>query len=252
LTGADGGGTHRDDAPYLDLAREIQLEVARVVADGATGAEALEAAFDGITRRERQRVAKEVFAGLPAEQQWVVLERVFDDEELAEALSGERAARLAAAGRRALATQLVAGDRLDTRALPAGERLTLGLFREAEVDAGVRLGRAAASTARQLGLVATDQPGTFRVIEDVFNPGGGYFVTADYDEATWRTADRLAAHALVRVGALAPDEPVTLEPVLHLGGRVDVETDGDGRVGLLHLGYALVGDVEVFSASRKR
>ena len=246
------GEADRDVAPYLDLAREIQLEVARVAADGTTGTEALEAAFDGITRRERQRVAREVFDRLPADEQWAVLERVLGDDELAEALAGERGARLATAERRVLAASLVDGDRLDPRTVPDGERLTLGLFREAEVDAGVRLGPAAASCARRLGLAATADPGRFRVIEDVFNPGGGYFVTADYDEATWRTQDRLAAHALVRVGSLDAGDGTTLEPVLHLGGRVDVETDGTGRVGLLHLGFALVGDVEIFRASRER
>lgn len=248
----DATGDERDVAPYLDLAREIQLEVARVTADGSAGTEALEAAFEGITRRERRRAAREVFDRLPAEQQWEVLERVLDDDELAEALAGERAARVAAAGRRAAIDRLVTGGRLDPRAVPDGERLTLGLFREAEVEAGLRLGPAAASCARRLGLVATDEPGTFRVIEDVFNPGGGYFVTADYDEATWRTQDRLVAHALVRVGALDPGGGPTLEPALHLGGRVDVETDGTARVGHLHLGWARVGDVEVFSARRER
>lgn len=252
MAGADAPGTDRDEAPYLDLAREIQLEVARVAADGTAGTEALEAAFEGITRRERVRMAREVFDRLPAEEQWAVLERVLGDDELAEALAGVRAARLAAAERRSLAARLVTADRLDPRAVPEGERLALGLFREAEVDAGVRLGPAAASCARRLGLAATDRPGTFRVIEDVFNPGGGYFVTADYDEATWRAHDRLPAHALVRVGSLDTGDPTRLEPVLHLGGRVDVETEGTARVGRLHLGYALVGDVEIFSASRER
>ena len=115
--------------------------MARVAADGSSGTEALDAAFDGITRRERVRVARETFDRLPAEEQWAVLERVFGDDELAEALAGARAARLAAAQRRDRAGRLVtSGDRLDPRAVPDGERLVLGLFREAEVGAGVRPG----------------------------------------------------------------------------------------------------------------
>ncbi|MET0825858.1 MAG: hypothetical protein ABWZ89_05025 [Acidimicrobiales bacterium] len=67
-----------------------------------------------------------------------------------------------------------------------------------------------------------------------------------------RRHDRLAAHALVRLGSIVPgaDGP-GLDPVLHLGGRVDVETQGELREGHLHLGFALLDDVDVFAASRE-
>ncbi|MET0490480.1 MAG: hypothetical protein ABW143_09610, partial [Acidimicrobiales bacterium] len=82
-----GSDTHGDDAQYLDLAREIQREVTRVAADESSDPEALDAVFEGITRRERLRVLRETFDRLPATEQWVVLERTFADDELAEALA---------------------------------------------------------------------------------------------------------------------------------------------------------------------
>jgi hypothetical protein len=92
-------------------------------------------------------------------------------------------------------------------------------------------------------------PGEFTVLEDVFNPLGGYFVTGDYDESTWRR-DRLPGHAVVRPGSTVPDGGGTrLEPVLYRGGRVDVEVDGDLREGLLHLGYASLDAVDVFEGA---
>lgn len=247
-----GSDTRGEDAQYLDLAREIQREVTRVAADDSSGPEALDAVFDGITQRERQRVLRATFDRLPVADQWAVLERVFADDELAEALAGARAARVEAARRRSLATTLVHGDHLDTLAVPAGERVVLGLFREADVRAGITRGPAAANCVRRLGLEATADAGAFQVIEDVFNPNGGYFVTPQYDEAFWRGHDRLPAHGLVRPGSVVAtgDGPV-LEPVLHLGGRVDVETDGELREGHLHLGFALYADVDVFSARRE-
>ena len=247
-----GSDTRGDDAQYLDLAREIQREVARVAADDDAGPEALEAVFDGITRRERLRVLRATFDRLPVDEQWAVLERVFGDDELTEALAGARAARVAAARRRDLAATVATGDRLDTRAVPDGESLVLGLFREADVRAGIARGPGSANCVRRLVLSATAEAGAFRVIEDVFNPDGGYFVTPEYDEAFWLGHDRLSAHGVVRPGSLVVtgDGPV-LDPVLHLGGRVDVEADGELREGHLHLGFALLAGVDVFSARRE-
>lgn len=249
-----GSDTHGDDAQYLDLAREIQQEVTRVAADGGAGPEALEDVFDGITRRERQRVLRATFDRLPVAEQWAVLERVFTDDELAAALAGARAARLAAAQRRERAATVTTGDRLDTLAVPAGEQLVLGLFLEADVRGGIARGPGAANCVRRLAVKATAAAdrGAFQVIEDEFNPAGGYFVTPWYDETFWRSHDRLPAHAIVRLGSIVPGRggPV-LDPVLHLGGRVDVEAEGGLREGRLHLGYALFAGVEVFSARRE-
>ena len=243
-----------DATRYLELAQEIQREVARVASDDSAGPDALDEIFEGITRRERERLARAAFERLDAAQQWAVLERVFGDAVIADALSAERSLALALAQRRERQSRAAAtarsADRLDTLAVPVDEQLTLGLFREPEVRAAIGRGPQATTCARRVVLKATADPGWFHVIEDVFNPEGGYFVTAEYDEETWRTADRLPASARVRPGSITSsgDERV-LEPVLHLGGRVDVEIDGDSRDGRLHLGYALLGDFDLFSGS---
>jgi hypothetical protein len=224
--------------------------VARVAADDDAGPDALEAVFAGITQRERALQARAVFDRLPAEQQWAVVERAFDDDELREALAGHREALVAAGARRRIAAAVADGERLDTVRVPTDGRLVLGLFREADVDAGRSRGAAATTCARRLVLRSTEEPGAFQVIEDVFNPLGGYFVTAAYDESTWHR-DRLPAHAVIRPGSVVPDGgDRRLDPVLHRGGRGDVEVDGDLRAGLLHRGYASLDEVDVFDAAR--
>ena len=76
-------------------------------------------------------------------------------------------------------------------------------------------------------------------------------MTGAYDESTWRR-DRLPAHAVVRPGSIVPDGgDKRLDPVLHRGGRVDVEVDGDLREGLLHLGYATLDEVDVFEGAAR-
>lgn len=51
-------------------------------------------------------------------------------------------------------------------------------------------------------------------------------------------------------GARAPTGPDGgFEPALYRGGRVDVEVDGVARSGHLHLGFALVGDEDVFATA---
>ncbi len=97
-------------------------------------------------------------------------------------------------------------------------------------------------------LLGLEQPGRFRVIEDVFNPAGGYFVTGHYDEDTWRSRDRLPAHAVVSVGSITRGETgESFTPVLYAGGRADFELDGKWLEGLLHVGYVTMGDDDVFS-----
>jgi hypothetical protein len=61
----------------------------------------------------------------------------------------------------------------------------------------------------------------------------------------------LAAHALVRLGSItdAGGEP-SLVPALYLCGRVDIEADGGTRKGRLHLGFALLGETNLFTGER--
>ena len=236
--------------PFLELAREIEREVARVAADDDAGVESLVEAIDLVPRRERQRIALAVFERLPPEAQWSVLERAWGDEEIAAYLEEERSARLAelrrSGARRAVVAAARAAHGLDSRAVPVGEHLTLGLFREPDVGAALRRGHRSDACPRQLVLRST-APGVFRVIEDVFNPRRGYFVTAAYDERTWR-GERLAGHASVRVGSIddGPSGP-SLEPVLYPGARADFEVNGAMVRGQLHLGVVMLGDVDVFA-----
>jgi len=240
-----------DARPFVSLAREIHDEVARAAAAGSD-ADTLVEAIDAIPRRERLQVARAVFDRLPADQQWAVIERTFGDDEIRTALEAERQERLAEARRtstrRALTAGARAADRLDTRDVPADEWLTLGLFLEPDVRAAIARGRSSTACARRLVLRRRSDPGAFQVVEDVFNPAGGYFVTGQYDEETWRTQDRLPAHALVRAGSITEEKSGrSFEPVLYIGGRADFELEGEWLTGRLHLGYLMVGDEDVFA-----
>jgi hypothetical protein len=233
--------------PYLELAREIRAEVDRVAADPS--ADALADAIDAVPVRERRAVALAVFRQLPLDAQWAVLERAFqDDGELRELLAGERDRAAERLSRDARRSALVSGSSFDTRAVLPGEQLTLGLFRERDVRDAVALGHRSTTCARRLVLASAAAEGLLRVIEDVFNPSGGYFVTDDYDRDTWAAIDRLPPHAIVRVGAItsSPDGS-SFDPVLHLGARLDVERDGTAVEGRLHVGFVMVGDVDVFA-----
>lgn len=237
--------------PYLGLAREIRDEVERVASDESATAEALDELFAGFSVQERRRVVREVFERLTPAEQWAVVEHTFDGDEIADVLAEEREVLAEEVARRAARSETVrtvrSGDRLDVLAVPDGELLTLGLFLESDVAAGMRRGPSSTTCARRLSLKATDRRGWFQVIGDVFNPEGGYFVTARYDHTTW-AADRLAPHSFVQVGSVVTvDGAPVLDPVLHLGGRVDVERDGEVADGLLHLGFALVGDHDLFA-----
>ena len=132
--------------------------------------------------------------------------------------------------------------------LAPDEQLTIGLFREVDVQSALAQGRSSSTCARRLVLRGTDDAGVLLVVEDVFNPARGLFVTADYDERTWRD-ERLGAHAVVRLGSIrdgAGDGAPGFVPLIYPGGRVDVESAGTLRRGSLHAGYALVGGTELF------
>ena len=227
--------------PFLELAREISDDVARVVDDPGAPPEALEEAIRAIPERERAEVVRAVFERLAPDRQWAVIEHAFGDEEIRAALEDERAVRLEEVRR------TEARRRLDTvYAVAVGELLVLGLFREPDVAAAADRGARSSAAARRLVLRRVEGSGNFAVVEDVFNPEGGYFVDVTYDRDAW-ALDRLPPHAVVRPGSLV-DSPAgpRFEPVLHVRGRVDVERDSEVRPGRLHLGYAMVGDEDVF------
>jgi hypothetical protein len=135
---------------------------------------------------------------------------------------------------------------LDTDELVEGDLLTVGLFRESAVRAATARGHRSDACARSLVLRCV-VPGWLRVIDDVFNPRGGFFVTRDYDESTW-VRDRFGAYDRIRIGA-AIDGPsgASFEPVIHLGGRADFEKDGGVIRGHLHVGFVMLDDIDVFA-----
>lgn len=238
--------------PFLALAREIKEQVELATSDDSTDVASLVDAVDAVPRSERSRMARAAFDRLLPDQQWAVLERSFGDEEIREYLTAEREARLEhvrrTAGQHAAALAARQASRLDLSVLSVDEELTLGLFLADDVRAAVARGRSSTVCARQLVLRTTQEAGVLHVVEDVFNPRRGLFVTAEYDEQTWAT-ERLEDHARVRLGSLTDDPVRVLQPLLYPGGRVDVEHDGEVREGRLHLGFAVVGDEDVFAAA---
>ena len=242
---------------YVDLAREIRREVTRLAADDAAGAEAIEASLDRFPVEAREQLARSVFDRLAPDTQWDVIERVFDDREIRRYLEAEREARLALVRRREAHHLLLLDARaegvLDTRLLPAGLLLTIGLFREADVAAAVRRGARSSGCVRRV-VVRSEGGGTGaqRVVEDVFDPDRAYFVTSEYDERTWRS-ERLASHARVWVGSLDSDDPTAAEggsgftPMLVPGARVDVRSEVGTSRGRLHLGFAMLAEDDVFA-----
>jgi hypothetical protein len=235
---ADGSEELR---PYLELAREIQAEVSRVAADGVVGPDALVEAIGRIPDRERDRVVKAAFDRLAPGEQWAVIERTFGDEVIRRHLADRRAELVAAVARAERVSVVRAAHRFDTTLVEVGEQLVLGLFPEAGAGVAIAGGQASAGCARRLVLRAT-AAGRFQVIEDVFDPGGNYFVTARYDRAAW-DGQRLRGHASVRVGS-CPEG--VFEPVLYPGGRLDVELSGGVIEGPLHIGFAVLDGVDVF------
>jgi hypothetical protein len=243
-----------DDAgPYLELAREIQAEVARIAADPSAHIDLLVELLDSVPRDERMKLAQRIFSELAPERQWDVLEQAYGDGEIKEYLQAQRSVQVAEARARTERLRLVAaaraGNGLGTGDIPAGELLTLGLFREHDVRAALSRGEESSTCARRLVLRSTGD-GRFQVIEDVFNPAGGYFVTAEYSEETWRTRDRLSAHTIVRVGSVIEADGASgprFDPVLYPGGRTDFEVAGRRATGQLHLGFASLSGVGIFA-----
>jgi hypothetical protein len=130
--------------------------------------------------------------------------------------------------------------------IPDHELVTLGLFREPDVRAAVGRGPTSTTCARRVVLRRGREPGAFHVVEDVFNPAGGYFVTAVYDAGAWES-ERLAPHALVRAGTISGSGGQrSFESVLYAGARVDFEIAGRPVEGRLHLGYMTLGELDLF------
>ncbi|MFL6205301.1 MAG: hypothetical protein ACJ739_08100 [Acidimicrobiales bacterium] len=233
----------------LELAREIHAGIRQLVDDPAAHLDLLDALIEGISTERRLDLARTIFEQLPVEQQWAVLERVYGDDEIRAYLDAHRASLLADAeghaGRIQLAARVRKERRLDTRDVDTGEELTLGLFREHDVRPALARGHTSSTCARRLVLRAVGD-GRFQVMEDTFNPRGGYFVTADYSEDTWQGHDRLEPHAVVRVGSIPAGDASSFEPVVYPGGRVDVEMGGAASPGRLHLGFAMLSELDVF------
>lgn len=231
---------------YLALAREIHEDVARIASDPTAHGDLLEEALDRVPRNERERLAQRIFEALDADTQWAVIERVFGDVEIRKHLQGAREGRHAdlarAARHRELAARARAAGALDTRDALEGDRLVLGLFSARDVRAAIGRGHHSTAAARQL-VVRSRGGGDLQVLEDVFNPHGGHFVTGAYTEQVWQQTERLASHAIVRVGAISD---AGFEPVLYPGGRVDVCVGDRLVTGQLHLGFAMVGHEDVF------
>ncbi|MBS1837383.1 MAG: hypothetical protein JST64_06765 [Actinobacteria bacterium] len=234
----------------LELAQEIHREIERFVADDTADVASLVSALDAIPRREQLAIARTVFDRLEPIQQWAVLERLLGDDGLLESLGADQRHRLASLRRAAATADLVDASvdesRLDLGDLPDGTEVVLGLFRPEDVRGAADRGRRSDVCARQLVLRATGGHGTFRVIDDVFNPRGGLFVGAAYDHDTW-LHERLAVHSTVRIGSIVgtPGAP-ELEPAVYRTSRVDADVAGDLRPGRLRLGWATIGGVEVF------
>ena len=243
-------GDEAVDPAVLQLAEEITAHIHRVAADPSADLDLLDALIEGISADKRMELARSIFEQLSPEQQWAVLERVYDDEEMRSYLEAQRASMRDVAqgqvGQQGLARRARHERRLDTRDVESGTELTLGLFREHDVRAALARGHGSSTCARRLVLRALGD-GRFQVIADTFNPNGGYFVTADYSADTWRDQDRLNPHAVVRVGSIAADHPKpAFEPILYPGGRVDVELRGEASPGRLHLGFAMLSELDIF------
>lgn len=239
--------------PYLGLAREIQMQVERLAADDATSADELAAVIGALPDDQRAQVALAAFDRLLPDRQWEVVEAAFGDEQIRRYLTGEQEARRAIAARTGEARAAARRGRtercLATDQLPLGHELSLGLFRPEDVHAGLTRGAASQVCARLLVLrTDAEADGPLQVLEDLFNPQHGLFVTADYDQSIWEK-ERLTGHAKVRVGSLVEnDGDHRFEPLIYPGARVDIDVDNHIRVGTLLLGFAMVGDEDVFTA----
>ncbi len=246
------GASQPDDgeAAHLELAREIHAAVQRFAADDAAEPESLVAALEAIPERERRELARRVFDELPAEQQWVVLERACGDDEVRRLLRDERAARLDPLRRdgdlSAWTLRTRAARRADLGELGPGHEVVLGLFLPADVRDALERGGASQVCARELLLRTLDDRGRCRVLADVFNPRRGLFVTAAYDEATW-AGERLEGRESIELGSPVEPGSDALDGVLLPGARVDLRVDGRPHRGRLHLGSLLVDGRDIFA-----
>ena len=211
--------------PYLDVAREIHHEVARLAADPDASAEMIADVFERLPRQARIDAVAAAF-GRPVRRPAVGHPQ--------SSLRRRRPARRPRAGatrphRRQPAAMRdgLPSSRASSLATPSTRvrwRRTSSSrsasFREVDVQSALAQGRSSSTCARRLVLRGTDDAGVLLVVEDVFNPARGLFVTADYDERTWRD-ERLSAHALVRLGSIrdgADDGARRVRPV-DLSGR---------------------------------
>ncbi|UDY35683.1 hypothetical protein [Dermatobacter hominis] len=246
-----GGPEPVEPVPLSELAQEIRRAVDRFVTDDAADPASLAAALDALPRQELAAIARVAFDRLEPLQQWAVLERVLGERGAVDALAVDQRDRLGSLRREAAAAHVVAeaveDDVIDLTALPAGVELSIGLFRPGDVRAASGRGRLSDVCARQLVVLATSTPGTFRVVDDVFNPRGGLFVSAEYDLSVW-SSERLDSHSAARLGSLAGADADSLEPVLRRGARVDVVAAERTMPGRLRLGWATVDDVDAFGA----
>ena len=227
--------------PYLELAQQIHAEIERVTSDPTVDLGELADAFDRWPREARHAAVTSAFGELAPTTRWEILARLFGDDELRAALAIEHE-------RAVVRARIATASALDTLLLPAGEELVIGLFREVDVRAALARGSASTAVARRLVLRTTGEPGRLLVVEDVFNPERGLFVTRDYDESTWR-AERLDSYAVVTVGAAIGE---ALQPVIYPGGRLDIATADGIRIGRLHTGFVTVGGADVFISSTKK
>ena len=236
------------DEPVLRLAREIRRHAEQLVADDLGDPETFAQVIAALPEQERERMLLDTFRRLSPDTQWSIIEHAFGDEQIRAHLRAERDARLALVTRNAARSEVVmaarAAGKLETSTVATGDELTVGLFRESQARAAVARGKQAANCARRVVLV--HEAGTvYRVLEDVFNPFSGYFVTPEYDHQTWER-ERLEPHCLVEVGSAETAPAAVFEPVLFRGGRFDVKVADTIRAGKLHVGFLLLGDMDVF------
>ena len=177
-------------------------------------------------REARHAAVTAAFRELPAGERWEILARLFDDDELRAALAVEHEARAVVRAGSPLRRAF------DTRLLPAGEELVVGLFREVDVRAA--LARGSASTSSPAGSCCG--PPT--------SPGG---CSSSRTCSTRRVACSSRPTTTSRRGARSawprtPPSPSARppaagrQPVIYPGGRLDIETADGIRIGRLHIG----------------
>ena len=218
--------------PYLGLAREIHDEVERAVADPTGDLDEL-AGRDRRVARRRARSTRSSTAFRGAARRRAVgrsSPSLFDDDELRAALAVEHERRRGRAARRTPAAAAVRGRASTTRRARHARRRRpartspSGCSARSTCAPPCRAGRRRRPCARRLVLRATGEPGRLLVLDDVFNPADGPVrdrrTTTRRSGATERLEPNTSC-ASARRPTAAP-----FEPVVHPGGRLDVETAG--------------------------